>query len=259
MMRASKLILTPEHVEVRLQPAGMGRRFLAFSIDLFVSIALMVFLASVLGKVLPRTLAMPLTITGSFVIGWGYHVYFESRHEGRSPGKRSLGLRVVDGRGLPLGLGQCFVRSVVRVLDSAPLLYGLGALVALLDRHGRRLGDLAADTVVVSEGRTEEPDATALLAPEYNSLRTPRVLRLLRRRVGLEEREFLAALVRRAPFLEDRARYALMEEAGTWFRERLELRDLALSGEQVVNGLAAALFAGEASRTRSRGSRRRPA
>ena len=165
MMRASKLILTPEHVEVRLQPAGMGRRFLAFSIDLFVSIALMVFLASVLGKVLPRTLAMPLTITGSFVIGWGYHVYFESRHEGRSPGKRSLGLRVVDGRGLPLGLGQCFVRSVVRVLDSAPLLYGLGALVALLDRHGRRLGDLAADTVVVSEGRTEEPDATALLAP----------------------------------------------------------------------------------------------
>ena len=247
MMRASKLILTPEHVEVRLQPAGMGRRFLAFSIDLFVSIALMVFLASVLGKVLPRTLAMPLTITGSFVIGWGYHVYFESRHEGRSPGKRSL------------GLGQCFVRSVVRVLDSAPLLYGLGALVALLDRHGRRLGDLAADTVVVSEGRTEEPDATALLAPEYNSLRTPRVLRLLRRRVGLEEREFLAALVRRAPFLEDRARYALMEEAGTWFRERLELRDLALSGEQVVKGLAAALFAGEASRTRSRGSRRRPA
>lgn len=242
----SRLILTPEHVEVRLQPAGMGRRFVALTLDLFISIAMMALLGSALGAVLPAALAVPLFITGSFVIGWGYHVYFESRHDGRSPGKRVLGLRVVDGRGLPLGVGQCFVRNVVRVLDSAPLLYGLGALFALLDAHGRRLGDLAADTMVVTEGRTEEPDATALLAPEYNSLRTPRVLRLLRRRVGLEEREFLAALARRAPFLEDRARYALMEDAGRWFRERLELRDLTLSGEQVVNGLAAALFAGEA-------------
>jgi uncharacterized RDD family membrane protein YckC len=255
----AKLILTPEHVEVRLQPAGMGRRFLALTLDLFVAVAMMALLASALRSVLPPALAVPLTITGAFVISWGYHVYFESRHEGRSPGKRALGLRVVDGRGLPLGVGQCFVRNVVRVLDSAPLLYGLGALFALLDRHGRRLGDLAADTMVVSEGRSEEPDATALLAPEYNSLRTPRVLRLLRRRVSLEEREFLAALARRAPFLEDRARYALMEDAGQWFRERLELRDLALSGEQVVKGLAAALFAGEArARPRRRAAPRHP-
>jgi len=245
-----KLVLTPEHVEVRLQPGGLGRRFLAFTIDLFLSIALSTLLAMGVSMALPSSLAAAVWITGSFVIGWGYHVYFESQHEGRSPGKRVLGLRVVDGRGLPLTLGQCFVRTVVRVLDSAPALYGLGALSALLDAHGRRLGDLAADTMVVAEGRSEEPDATALLAPEYNSLRTPRVLRLLRRRVGLEEREFLSALVRRAPHLEDGARFELMEDAGRWFTERLELRDLTLSGEQVVRGLAAALFAGEARRPR---------
>lgn len=252
----ARLILTPEHVEVRLQPAGFGRRFMALTIDLFLAFALSMLLGTLLSNVLPRALAIPLWMTGSFVISWGYHVYFESRHDGRSPGKRSLGLRVVDGRGLPLSLGQSFVRNVVRVLDSAPALYGLGALAALLDRHGRRLGDLAADTMVVREGRSEEPDATAMLSPEYNSLRTPRVLRLLRRRLGLEEREFLAELVRRAPYLEDQARYDLMEEAGQWFRARLDLGDLPLSGEQIVRGLAAALYAGEVSRPR-RGTKAR--
>jgi len=238
------IVLTPEHVPIRLFPAGLGARFFALMVDALIVFGMTAMISAIFGVL--SGLRMVIT----FILSWGYHVYFESQHEGRSPGKRVLGLRVVDGRGLPLTLGQCFVRTVVRVLDSAPALYGLGALSALIDAHGRRLGDLAADTMVVAEGRSEEPDATALLAPEYNSLRTPRVLRLLRRRVGLEEREFLSALVRRSPHLEDGARFELMEDAGRWFGERLELRDLSLSGEQVVRGLAAALFAGEAKRPR---------
>jgi uncharacterized RDD family membrane protein YckC len=242
----ARLVLTPEHVEVRLQPAGLGSRFLAISIDSLLVFAISMLMAQLLLSFLPAALGYVLWATATFVLTWGYHVYFETRHEGRSPGKRVMRLRVVDGRGLPLGLGQSFVRNVVRVLDSAPVLYGLGALASLLDPHRRRLGDLAADTLVVAEGRSQEPDATVMLSPEYNSLRTPRVLRLLRRRVGLEEREFLAALVRRTPELEERARYDLMEEAGEWFRQRLELRDLPLSGEQIVRGLAAVLLAGAA-------------
>jgi uncharacterized RDD family membrane protein YckC len=231
-----RLVLTPEHVEIRLQPAGLGSRFLAVSIDLALATAISGMLGMVF-SLLPRAVGLPLWATASFLVMWGYHVYFEAAHEGRSPGKRALRLRVVDGRGLPLTLGQCFVRNVVRVLDSAPALYGLGALASLLDPHRRRLGDIAADTLVVAEGRSEDPDPAAVLAPEYNSLRTPRVMRLVRRRLGLEERELLAALVRRAPELDESARFDLMEEAGRWYRERLELRDLPLSGEQIVRGL----------------------
>ena len=47
--------------------------------------------------------------------------------------------------------------------------------------------------------------------------------------------------MRRAPELDERARFDLMEEAGQWYRERLELRDLPLSGEQIVRGLTAVL------------------
>ncbi|HET8646111.1 MAG TPA: RDD family protein, partial [Vicinamibacteria bacterium] len=204
-MKSERLVLTPEHVEIRLQPAGLGSRFLAVSIDFFLAAAISTGLAMVFMR-LPAAIGYPLWATASFLVMWGYHVYFEARHEGRSPGKRTLGLRVVDGRGLPLTVSQSFVRNVVRVLDSAPAFYGLGALFSLLDPHRRRLGDVAADTLVVAEGRSADPDPAARLSPEYNSLRTPRVLRLLRRRLTLQERELLAALVRRAPELDETAR-----------------------------------------------------
>ena len=235
-----RLVLTPEHVEIRLQPAGLGSRFLAITIDVLLTICISGILLS-LFAMLPGPLGIPLWLSASFLVMWGYPIYFEAAHEGRSPGKRALRLRVVDGRGLPLTLGQCFVRNVVRVLDSAPVFYGLGGLASLLDPHRRRLGDVAADTLVVAEGRSEDPDPAAVLSPEYNSLRTPRVMRLVRRRLSLEERELLAALVRRAPELDERARFDLMEEAGGWYRQRLELRDLPLSGEQIVRGLTAVL------------------
>jgi uncharacterized RDD family membrane protein YckC len=224
------------------------------TIDALISLCLTVMVGMALMLALPALLAVPLFATSAFLITWGYHVYFETRHEGRTPGKRALSLRVVDGRGLPLGVAQSFVRSVVRVLDSLPVFYGIGGLACLLDRHNRRLGDIAADTVVVAEGRTWEPDATNVMAPEFNSLRTPRVMRLMRRRVSLEEREFLATLVRRAGELDERGRFDVMEEAGGWFRQRLELGDLPLAGEQIVRGLAAILFAGPAAPPR-RGAR----
>jgi uncharacterized RDD family membrane protein YckC len=246
-----RLVLTPEHVEIRLQPAGLGSRFLAVTIDFMLAAAVSSGLAMVLLQ-LPAAIGYPLWATASFLVMWGYHVYFEARHEGRSPGKRALRLRVVDGRGLPLTVAQSFVRNVVRVLDSAPAFYGLGALASLLDPHQRRLGDMAADTLVVSEARSEDPPPAAVLSPEYNSLRTPRVLRLVRRRLSLEEREFLATLVRRAPELAEAARYDLMEEAGEWYRQRLDLRDVPLGGEQIVRGLAAVLVPDGTRHTRPR-------
>jgi uncharacterized RDD family membrane protein YckC len=237
------VIVTPEQVETVLTPAGLGSRGIAVVVDGMVVLALCGVAAFWCDRVLPAWLAGSAALTAAFLITWSYHVAFEVLDRGRSPGKRLLGLRVVDGRGLPISPQQSFVRNVVRVLDFAPLGYGLGALVAQLDPHRRRLGDLAADTLVVAERRSHEPAVRALRSPEYNSLKTPRVLRLLRRRVSLEEREFLLALLLRSPELEGPARFALMEEAGRHFRQKLELGDeLPLSGEALVRGLVGLLF-----------------
>jgi hypothetical protein len=196
--------------------------------------------------VLPGAVGIVAQALALLVLTWGYHVYFEVRHQGQSPGKRIVGIRVVDGRGLPLSLEQSFVRNVVRVLDALPVGYALGAIVCQLDPHRRRLGDIAADTLVVRERHGQAYERRSTGARAFNSLRTPRVLRLVRHRVGLEEREFLATLCLRADGMEDKARFDLMEEVGRHYKERLGIEDPHMSGENLVRGLAGVLFAEQA-------------
>jgi uncharacterized RDD family membrane protein YckC len=235
----ARTILTPEHVEVRLAPAGLGRRFVAVLVDAACAGALAAAVTLPFGYLVPPGVAQALFLTATFVVGWGWHVFFEAYRQGRTPGKQLLGLRVVDGRGLPLSLEQSLVRNVVRALDFAPVFYGLGALACQYDPRRRRLGDVAADTLVIREGRAVGGLAEARQSPEWNSLRTPRVLRLVRRRVSVEEAELLLALSLRAPELQDQARYDLMEDVARHYRQKLELGSLPIAGPALVRGLAA--------------------
>lgn len=237
-----RVILTPEHVEIRLSPAGAGSRYLALIMDSLFVVALSSFAFRLIVPLLPGGFGVAVWATLNFVVAWGYHVYFESRHEGRSPGKKLVGLRVVDGRGLPISPEQAFVRNVVRVLDAAPIFYGVGAFACQLDRQQRRLGDIAADTLVIREAAGFELEGTLARSREHNSLKVPRVLRLMRHRIGLEEREFLLALTLRAERLEAKARFDLMEDVGGYYRKKLEVDDPRLSGENLVRGLTAVLF-----------------
>jgi len=176
------IVLTPEHVPLRLCPAGLGARFFALLLDACIILALSSFVTIVFG------LMSGFRMVAAFVVTWGYHVFFEVRFQGRSPGKRMCGLRVVDSRGLPVTFQQSFVRNIVRVVDSTPVFYGAGALVSLLDRWSRRLGDIVADTLVIEELAASDPTAAISGARRFNSLQNLRVLRRLRRQVGLEER-----------------------------------------------------------------------
>lgn len=236
------MILTPEQVEVRLAPAGAGSRFLALIVDGLIALSVSAFLARLLTPLLPAGLGYAVWGTLNFVLSWGYHLYFETYQDGRSPGKRLLGLRVVDGRGLPVAFEQSFVRNVMRILDGMPAFYALGALVCQLDGEGRRLGDLAADTLVVRDRRGNREARAAAALPPPGSLKTPRLLRLLGRRVGLEEREFLLALFLRAPEMEPSRRFDLMEEVAAHYRQKLEIEGTGLSGENLVRGLTALVF-----------------
>jgi hypothetical protein len=191
-----------------------------------------------------------IVVTAGFLLYWGYWVFFEVLKAGRTPGKMAMRLRVVDGRGLPIGVAQSMVRNVVRALDTVPL-GGIGMISALVDRHHRRLGDLAADTLVVVEKQPEVPDLETAGARRHNSLRTARVRRLLDLRVGLEERELLLALCVRAPALDERARYDLFESAGEHYRKRLDIDDPHLSGEALVRGLVSVCYGGREDDSRS--------
>ncbi|MHC5053190.1 MAG: RDD family protein [Planctomycetota bacterium] len=238
------VVLTPEHVPIVLVPAGLGSRFAAVLVDSLFVMALAMLVRVVANIIMPLGLGPALAATAVFVLTWGYHVYFEVRRGGQTPGKRLFRLRVVDGRGLPITPQQSFVRNIARALDFAPVFYFVGGAVGLLDARARRIGDIAADTLVIKESTPVDYAKQLADARRFNSLRTPRVMRWIRHRVGLEEREFLLALCVRAASMDDRRRFDLMEEVGAHYRETLEIEDPNLSGENIVRGLTAILYGG---------------
>jgi uncharacterized RDD family membrane protein YckC len=236
------VVVTPEHVEIVLTPAGLGSRFLALTIDSMITMGLPAFAVRMLGPALSAGASFALMTTLQFFFTFAYHVYFETMRQGRSLGKRALRLRVVDSRGLPITVAQSLVRNAIRALDALPLLYGVGGVVSVIDRSGRRFGDIAAQTLVVEERSPAEYPGSVMTERRFNSLRTPRILRLIRHRIGLEERELLLELSLRADRLEPARRYDIMEEVGNYYRALFDVEDARLTGENLVQDLTSILF-----------------
>lgn len=153
---------TPEGVSLSLRVAGPVARACAWGIDVAIRGVLYVFLAyalSVFGGV-----GFSLILIGWFVLEWLYPVLFEVR-SGSTPGKRAMGLQVVHDNGTPVAFNASMIRNIVRVADFLPLLYGFGLAAMLIDRDFRRLGDLAAGTLVVYADRAEQAGALPDVAP----------------------------------------------------------------------------------------------
>lgn len=147
---------TPEGVSLSLRVAGPVVRACAWAIDAGIRGVLYLVLAyafSVFGGV-----GWSLVLIGWFILEWLYPVLFEVR-SGATPGKRAMGLQVVHDNGTPVAFSASMIRNIVRVADFLPLFYGFGLAAMLLDRDFRRLGDLAAGTLVVYTDRVSEPDA----------------------------------------------------------------------------------------------------
>ena len=91
------------------------------------------------------------TTVGDFwlwVVAIGYFSLFEGLF-GQTPGKAIVGLRVTDLNGRRAGWRAVLIRNVLRVIDSFPGIYLLGALIARFSARRQRLGDHVAGTIVV--------------------------------------------------------------------------------------------------------------
>jgi uncharacterized membrane protein SpoIIM required for sporulation/uncharacterized RDD family membrane protein YckC len=152
---------TPEHVEMRFELAGVGSRVAAALLDLFVlwlAIIALLILSSWLNfsPVSARGWVGAVLVLLFFVAFWGYFTLFEALNGGRSPGKQALGIRVVMDTGRPVTAGAAVIRNLVRLLDCYfPILPFLPALVMMfVTRSNKRLGDMAAGTIVVRDRPT---------------------------------------------------------------------------------------------------------
>lgn len=146
-------ITTPEGVDLSLSLAGVGSRCAAglvdFTIQVTLVIALLVALASIYAG--PDYLRIAAFSVASFLIFFGYDISWEVWGGGRTPGKRLTHLRVVRSNGAPIGFRSSAVRNLVRIVDYMPLMYMVGMVAVLATRRNQRLGDLAADSVVIHE------------------------------------------------------------------------------------------------------------
>src|SRR5216684_2943912 len=97
------------------------------------------------------TLATLIELFGSFVVVFGYFWISEALFSGQTLGKRAFRLRVVGDRGEPLTWVQAGIRNVIRIVDFLPYGYGVGMVVLFANGRGKRLGDLAAGTIVVKD------------------------------------------------------------------------------------------------------------
>jgi hypothetical protein len=138
-------------------------------------------------------------------------------------------------------------------VDALPAFYFVGGVACWLNSKCQRLGDLAANTVVIRSPRVAEPDLDQLLAGKYNSLRQyPHLAARLRQRVSAAEADVaLQALLRREEF-DPVARVELFGDLAAHFRTKVEFPAEATDGvadEQYLRNVVDVLY-------RTRGEKR---
>jgi uncharacterized RDD family membrane protein YckC len=250
MMQDNQLtIRTPEGVTFNLVLAGPISRSLAWLLDAAAIIAaamVLIAVLSALGK-LSADISGAIFLVAMFVVNLGYAMVLEWFWNGQTLGKRLLGLRVMDVRGLRLQPYQIIIRNLLRAVDSLPAAYLVGGLTSLFNRYAQRLGDLAANTIVIRERRVVEPDLDVILEKvHYNSLRDyPHLAARLRQQAAPEEAELALQALMRRDALTPEARVALFEELAAHFRQKVTFPQEALEGvsdEQYVRNVVDVLF-----------------
>lgn len=176
-------IETPEHVELHFKLAGIGTRMIAFLIDRLIQLGVILALGilTILVMVMLQTIAPWLApiaglqkvagqwILAAAILTYGvvfiaYFILFEYIWSGATPGKRTQEIRVIRADGRPISLFDSAVRNILRFFDLLMEVYPLGLVVMFIDSRNRRLGDLAAGTLVVEESsikRLEDLDGSA--------------------------------------------------------------------------------------------------
>jgi len=213
-------VRTPESIAFNYELAGLGSRFLALIVDQTIQILTLVAIfagillagARVAARHAPtqvtdkfaESLAIALIVVILFIVLFGYFIAFEALWNGQTPGKKLLGLRVVRDGGYPIDFGASLIRNLIRVGEQLLGYYLLAAVSALISPENKRLGDLAAGTIVVRDARLPSPrefparagaepaySPTAYLSGEERAL----VKRFLERRDALspERRQELAS------------------------------------------------------------------
>jgi uncharacterized RDD family membrane protein YckC len=163
-------IKTPEFVSLQFRLAGLGSRSAAMIIDqVIITIAnIALFLLLILATsnniwvLMESSWLVAVFIIAVFVINWGYFFAAEYFFNGKTIGKNMIGIRVIQENGHSITLLSALIRNLLRIIDMLPTAYFLGIVLVFLNSKHKRLGDMAAGTVVVLEESTNRKKKSSL-------------------------------------------------------------------------------------------------
>jgi uncharacterized RDD family membrane protein YckC len=158
MLDTTRSVPTPEGIELVLRLAGPVPRALAWLTDTFLRFGVLLLAGWLLGML--GHFGWGLVLILAFLLEWLAPAAYEVWGDGSTPGKKAMGLMVLHDDGTPVGWPAALVRNLLRAVDFLPVAYGFGLLSCLLSRDFKRLGDIAAGTVVVY--RMPPPRAAAI-------------------------------------------------------------------------------------------------
>lgn len=254
-MERSVDVATGESVVFSYELAGLGSRFLAVALDLTLQLAVAAaalgtyaWLASAHPGTLPasavklaaldkitRAALIALITAALFLVFFGYFIFFEWWDAGRTPGKRALGIRVVRDGGFPIDFTAAVVRNVLRILEFGLGFYAVSAVCTLLSPLNRRLGDMAAGTIVVREHRFERLTATSLANADRERDRDDVVVAEL----SLAQRNLVRSYVERRASLRSQARRQVAASIAASVRPKLGASFEHLDDDDLLVHLAA--------------------
>jgi len=169
------VITTPENVKVTYEIAGLGSRCIAVLIDsMFIALISLVLLILFIAfeALFPGTgsWGFAVFVLLNFIITEGYFIFFEIKWKGLTPGKRNVGIRVMRDGGFGIDSQTVIIRNLMRIVDFLPACYGIGLVTIFLHPQCKRLGDIAAGSIVVRERPEEmrrEPQRLSIEVQQY--------------------------------------------------------------------------------------------
>ncbi len=215
-------VQTPEGIDIHLRLAGIWPRSVAWLIDVVIRSVVYVALA-----ILTRffgDFGAGLMLIAFFFMEWFYPVLFEVFNNGMTPGKKYLKIQVLNSDGTPIGWSASLLRNILRTVDFLPFFYGLGFISMLMNNRFQRLGDLAADTIVVYD----KGISGIQVIPQYAHLKADYPL-------SLQEQQSIIRYAERCSQLSDERLQELAE-----FLNSVDVKDHKMTKEKllgIANGL----------------------
>ncbi|MCM0647928.1 RDD family protein [Clostridium swellfunianum] len=217
-------ITTPENIEVEYTLADIGSRTAAVIIDSLVQglFILILGIAIVLIMVYSQDFwqryygwIVGISLLTYAIITYGYFIAMELSMNGQTLGKKAMHLRTIRTNGQPITLKHSAIRNLFRVFAD---MLGIGAILIFFNKQHKRLGDMAASTIVVVEENKSRPITLEDLYKDRDNLSYY---------LSKEEQELLRDYFNRKSSMTDYSE--LREELINYFSKKFQ--DLGLSNQ----------------------------